>query len=350
MGFLSGSLACTRFNIVSMPESPNFELAAFRLIQPGSNITESSGFVPFEIDEPYDWGAQRFAFRVRMDKINIDSTLVKERLRELIKGELDRGERLGPKKKKKLKELAEEEILAQSAPRSKVIEAVIDGSLLYVGSTSKSHLGNVLALLQKVGVEVEYKTPWLERGWEEEPSELVDLKEPGQSLFGCRFLKELLNEEEFFVEPEKGSIKLATHTHAKVTLTGEVLGELDRYIEEGAELLSAKLIFGELPFSFDALAYRLNGLKLQNVKGEHWTETLDERLDMLKGVWETLDEKFTALMADGTPAVPPLTITTAPSTADEQAQSAEETEMAEDRSADEADAATPEGEAVLASE
>lgn len=301
MGFLSGSLACTRFNVVSIPEEPNFEAGAFRLIQPGSSITESSGFVPFEIDEPYDWGAQRYAFRVRMDKINVDSTLVKERLRELIKTELDRGERLGPKKKKKLKELAEDEIMARSAPRSKVIEGIIDGPILYIGSTSKTHLGTVLTLLQKIGIEVEYKTPWLEKGWEEEDSALVDLKEPGQSLHGSRFLKELLNAEDFMVEPEKGSIKLATHSNAKVTLTGEVLGELDHYLEEGAELLAAKMIYGELAFSFDALAYRLNGLKLQSVKGDHWTETLDERMEYLKGMWEVLDEKFEALMVQNAP-------------------------------------------------
>ena len=296
MGFLSGNIACTRFNIVSKPESINFESAAFRLIQPGSNITESMGFVSFEIDEPFEVGHERFAFRVRIDKINVDSTMVKERLRELIKAEIERGERVGPKKKKMLKELAEDEILARSTPRSKVIESVMDGSILYVGSTSKGHIGAILALLQKVGVEVEFKTPWLDKGLEEEPNDIVDLKEPGQSLYGCRFLKALLNEEEFFVEPEKGSIKLATTSNAKVTLAGEVLGELDRYIEEGAELLSAKLLFNEIPLTFDGLAYRINSLKLETVKAEHWTELLDERMELLKGVWEKLDELYDKLM------------------------------------------------------
>jgi hypothetical protein len=292
MGFLSGSLACTRFNIISAPETIDFEKAAFRLIQPGSSLTESMGFVPFELDGTYQVGARRFAFRVRIDKVSADSTLVKERTRELIKTELDRGERLGPKKKKKLRDLAEEEILARSTPRSKVIEGVIDGNYLFVGSTSKSHLGTVLELLLHVGVEVEYKTPWLDAGLDEEPNDLVDLKEPGQSIHGCRFLKVLLDDPEVFVEPEKGSVKLATTSHAKVTLAGEVLGELDRYIEEGAEILSAKLLLNDLPMTFDGLAYRINGLKLPSIKADHWSEVLDERLELLNGVWESLDQKY----------------------------------------------------------
>lgn len=296
MGFLSGGLACTRFNIVDPPETVDFDKAPFRLIQPGSNITESSGFVPFEIDEEYQIGASRYAFRVRIDKINVDSTMVKERLRELIKSEIDQGQRVGPKLKRKLKDLAQQEILAQSTARSKVIEGVIDANILYVASTSKGHLGTVLELLRMAGVEVEYKTPWLDKGLEEEISELIDLKEPGQSLYGCRFLKALIGDPECLPEPEKGSIKLATTSHAKVTLAGEVMGELDRYIDEGAELLAAKLILNDQPLTLDGLAYRINGLKLENIKADHWTEILDERLEMLKGVWDTLDEKFDALM------------------------------------------------------
>jgi len=295
MGFLSGGLACTRFNVVSLPEEPNFELAAFRLIQPGSNFTESSGFVPFEIEEPFIIGKNRYAFRVRIDKVNIDATAVKERLRELIKTERDMGQRLGSKKIRQLKLLAQDEILSRSAPRSKIIEGIIDGQVLYVGSTAKGHLGTVLALLQKIGVEVEYKTPWLDAGMEEQAHSWLDLKEPGQSMYGCQFLKLLLEEPDVMVEPEKGSIRLATPTHAKVTLTGEVLGELDHYLAEGAEILAAKLILGETPLTFDGLAYRLNAVKLETIRGDHWTEVLEERLDRLKAVWEAFDDKFKGL-------------------------------------------------------
>lgn len=297
MGFLNGSLACTRFNVVSLPDPVNFDAAAFQMIQPGSNLVETSGFVPFELDEPMTFGKHRYAFRVRMDKISADGTLVQERLRELIKTDMDRGERVTPKKRKKLKELAEDEIRSQTLPRSKIIEAVIDHDVLYIASTSKNHLGTVLALLQKVGVEVEYKTPWLDAALEEtEASDLIELKEPGQSMYGCKFLKALLEDGEIICEPEKGSVKLATHTHAKVTLTGEVLGELDHYLEDGAELLSAKVIFGEMPFTLDGLAYRISGLKLPKIKEDHWTQTLEGRLELLGGVWEMLDEKFAKLL------------------------------------------------------
>ncbi len=296
MGFLSGTLSCTRFNVVSLPETVSFDLAAFRLIQPGSSITESSGFQPFEIDEPYEIGKSRYAFRVRIDKVSVDATLVRERLRELIKTELERGERLGPKKKKKLKDLAEQEILAITTPRSKVIEGILEEKVLYVGSTSKTHLGTILGLLQKVGVEVEFKTPWLDAGLEEEPNEIVDLKEPGHSIYGCRFLKKLMEAEDYFVEPEKGSVKLAAASHARVSLTGEVLGELERYIEEGAEILSAKLIYNQMPLQFDGLAYRLNGLRLPRFKGDHWTEILDQRLAVLAEVWHNLDDQYQLTM------------------------------------------------------
>lgn len=296
MGFLSGNLACTRFNVTSQPEEVNFEAAAFRLISRGSNITESMGFVPFEIEEPYEIGKRRYAFRVRIDKISVDATAVKERWRELIKTEVEMGHRVGPKAKKRLKDLAEQEILAVSAPRSKIIEGVLDNDTLYVGSTSKGHLGTVLQLLQSVGVEVEFKTPWLDAGMEEDPSQLVEPKEPGQSLFGCQYIKKLMDDPEIMVEPEKGSVKLVAANHAKVTLTGEVLGELERYIEEGAEILSAKMIMVEVPLSLDGFAYRINGLKLETVKADHWTEILDERLEMLKGVWDKLDEKFEKAM------------------------------------------------------
>jgi hypothetical protein len=297
MGFLNGSLACTRFNVVSLPDSVQFEKAAFQMIQPGSNLVETAGFIPFELDEPECFGKHRYAFRVRMDKVTPDSTLVNERLRQLVKTEIDRGERVTPKKRKKLKELAEDQIRSKTLPRSKIVEGVIDHDILYVASTSKTHLGTVLALLQKVGVEVEYKTPWLDAALEEpEESDLIDLKEPGQSIYGSRFLKKLLEDGEIICEPEKGSVKLATRTHAKASLTGEVLGDLDHYLEEGAELISAKMIFGETPFTLDGLAYRITGLKLPKVREDHWTQTLEGRLELLESVWETLDAKFAVLM------------------------------------------------------
>ena len=84
-------------------------------------------------------------------------------------------------------------------------------------------------------------------------------------------------------------------SNARVTLAGAVLNELFRYLEEGAEILSAKIHVSTIPLRFDALAYRLSGLKLEPVRNEHWTIDLDQRLEQIAGVFETLDGKYAAL-------------------------------------------------------
>ena len=125
-------------------------------------------------------------------------------------------------------------------------------------------------------------------------SDVVIPKEPGQSVLGCRFLRALLEESDVMVEPETGSVRLATR-EARVTLAGAVLNELFRYLEEGAEILSAKILVGAIPIRFDALSYRLSGVKLEPVKNEHWTIDVDQRLEQIAGVFETLDGKYAAL-------------------------------------------------------
>jgi hypothetical protein len=239
----------------------------------------------------------RYAFRVRVDRVRPDATAVKERMRELVKAEMEATGKpfVGPKTRKKLRELAEAESAMRQAPRTKIVECCIDGSILYVASTAKTWLGTVLTLLRQAGVEGDFKAPWLDEAPEaEEMSDVVIPKEPGQSVLGCRFLRALLEESDVMVEPETGSVRLATR-EARVTLAGAVLNELFHYLEEGAEILSAKIHVGAVPMRFDALSYRLNGLKLEPVKNEHWTIDLDQRLEQIAGVFETLDTKYTAL-------------------------------------------------------
>ena len=89
MGLLSGTVAVTRFNVVVPPEGPDFERARFWEIEPGSEVRERMGFVPFELDAPYEVAQGRYVFRVRVDRIRPDATAVKERLRELIKTEME---------------------------------------------------------------------------------------------------------------------------------------------------------------------------------------------------------------------------------------------------------------------
>ena len=60
---------------------------------------------------------------------------------------------------------------------------------------------------------------------------------------------------------------------------------------------------------FDALSYRLNGLKLEPVRNEHWTVDLDQRLEQIAAVFEVLDGKYAALKEKlngaAAPAPPP---------------------------------------------
>jgi hypothetical protein len=297
MGLLSGTVAVTRFNVVVPPDGPDFERARFWEIEPGSEVRERMGFVPFELDAPWEAAQGRYVFRMRIDRIRPDATAVKERLRELIKGEMEATGKtfVGPKTRKKLRDLAEAESAMRQAPRTKIVECCIDGTILYVASTAKTYLGTVMAMLRHAGVEGDFKTPWLDEAPEaDEMSDVVIPREPGESVLGCRFLRALLEESDVMVEPETGSVRLATR-EARVTLAGAVLNELFRYLEEGAEILSAKIHVGTIPMRFDALSYRVSGLKLEPVRNEHWTIDLDQRLEQIAGIFETLDTKYAAL-------------------------------------------------------
>ena len=78
-------------------------------------------------------------------------------------------------------------------------------------------------------------------------------------------------------------------------LTGGVLPELVRYLEDGAEILAAKIHLGAVPLRFDALSYRLSGVQLEPVREEHWTLALDARLEQLAALWAELDGKYAAV-------------------------------------------------------
>lgn len=296
MGLLSGSASISRFNVVNQPPELDFERGRFTEIQPGSEVRESYGFVSVEPDAPYEVGHQRYAFRVRIDRLRPDTTAVRERLKQLVKSELETSGLpfVGPKKRKQLRDLAEEELILQAVPRSKIVEACIDGDLLYVASTAKNVLGTVLGLLRQIGVVAEAKTPWGDRAEEDIESQIVETYEPGEAVLGCRFLRALLDDPDILFEPENGLVRLKTH-QAKVSLAGGILPELYRYVEKGAELLSAKLLLGESTFRLEAMSFRVNALRIETERHEHWIELLDERLEKIAAVYEQLDEKYAAL-------------------------------------------------------
>lgn len=295
MGILSGSISLTRYNIAPRLEEPPFDKEAFVEIQPGTTTRESAGFQPIEPEASYQVSAARYFFRVRFDKLTPDPVAVKERMRELIRLEFEQGaEFVGPKKRKMLKELAEEELLAQTRPRTKIIEGCMDGSVLYIGSTAKAYIGRILELLRRVGVQTEIKAPWLERDDPEVESSILEMKEPGESVLGSRFLKQLVGDREILIEPESGMARLQTKD-AKVSLTGAILPDLIEYIEEGAEVLSAKLLTAHGPFKFDSLPFRISNLRVETEKHDHWTEYLDERLQKIASVFELLEGRYDEL-------------------------------------------------------
>ncbi|MEM7353493.1 MAG: hypothetical protein AAF657_22035 [Acidobacteriota bacterium] len=286
----------TRFNVAPFADEPDFEAARFVEIAPGSEVREQVGFIPMEPEAPYEVGARRWAFRVRIDKLKPDPTAVKERVKQLVRVELETtgAQFVGSKKRKQLRELAEEELIVRTNPSSKIIEACIDGDVLYVASTAKSYLGKVTAALRKIGIAVDYKTPWLDLDDPDIESEIVEAYEPGQSVLGCRFLKVLMEDREVMIEGEAGSVQLKT-SKAHVSLRGAVLTDLHRYIERGAEILSAKLITADTSYRLDALSFRISGLKVETDRHDHWTQLLDERLEKIVSAWDQLDEKYKAL-------------------------------------------------------
>lgn len=296
MALLSGSVSVTRFNVAPFPGEPDFEREAFTEIQPGSELRESVGFVPMEPDAPYQVGQRRFAFRVRIDKLKPDPTAVKERQKQLIKTEIEAtgAELVGANKRKELRQLAEEELILRTTPVSRIIECCLDGDVLYVASTAKGHLGQVIAQLRKIGIVAEHKAPWIDRGDPELESEIVQTTDPGQSVLGCRFLKALVGDREVMIEGEAGYVQLRT-AETQITLVGSVLPHLHRYIQRGAEILSAKIVTAEASYRFDALSYRLSGLKVELGRHDHWTDLLDERLEKVAAAFEFLDDKYGAL-------------------------------------------------------
>ncbi|QQR75546.1 MAG: hypothetical protein IPJ17_08225 [Holophagales bacterium] len=309
MGLLSGSASLTRFTITERPEEPDFDALRFEPLLGTSERRESVGFLPFEIDAPYRVGHDRFAFRVRIDKLRPDPTAVAERFKELVRDELAATglQYLGSRKRRELRELAAEELVHRTAPRAKVIEGCLDGTTLWLGTTAKAHLGSLLLLLRQLGVSADFRAPWLEEGEDEPQHPFFEVREPGQSVWGCRFLRALVEEGDVLVEPLAGSVRLQTR-EAKVTLSGAVIPELLRFVDEGAELLSARLVAGDHRFRLEASTFRVNGLSVETARHDHWTELLDERLEKISALFELLDAKYRELRPRMTDAETPVPV------------------------------------------
>ncbi|MCU0293100.1 MAG: hypothetical protein MUF10_14085 [Thermoanaerobaculaceae bacterium] len=296
MGLLSGTASVTRFAVGQRPPEPDFERWAFEEIQPGAEVRERVGFVPFEPGAVYRIGHERWAFRVRCDVVRPDGGAVRERLAQLVATEKEQtgADSVGPKKRKKLRELAEAEIMARTAPRTRMTECVLDGDVLWVGSTSNTALSTVMSLARATGIEPRWKTPWLDRGEEDLESELLPTHGPAQSVLGCRFLKALVGRDDILFEPEKGNVTLVT-PQARVALRGEVLPDLSRYMQGECELLTARLLWDDLQLRLDALGFRVNGAVIEIERASTWVERLEARLERIAALYAFLDETYAAV-------------------------------------------------------
>ena len=112
-----------------------------------------------------------------------------------------------------------------------------------------------------------------------------------ESVTGGRIL---MGDRDVMFEGETGYVQLQT-AETRITLQGAISTDLHRYVKRGAEILSARLLTGSAGFRLDALAFRLQSLRVETGRHEHWTELLHERLEKIGAVFELLDEKYKAL-------------------------------------------------------
>lgn len=306
MPLLKGSVSVAPFQILEMTTAePDFEAARFEPIEEGSEVRMSSGFVPMAqaIDDGttgpdlYRFGTKRWVARYRMDELKADPGALKDRIAELIREEFEAGaDAVSKKRRQELAEQAEAELVIGTVPTRKYVELVIAGDKLYIASTSKAYLGQVLSALRRIGVNVAQRAPWEQEKLEELTLEAIESLDVGESAWASRFLSHLVEQSTpaLGVELEDGAIKLATTDSAKVTVRGVVKAHLVQHLEAGSELLSAKLAAGDLWFNLD-LRWWVRGLKLPACKSDHWTDALEQRLEKIEDLFDLLERRFAEL-------------------------------------------------------
>lgn len=283
MGLLSGKVSAARFMIGDRPSEIDFEARPFMAIAPGSEVRESIGFLPFEPGADYEI-PQGYAFRVRRDVLRPDPTLVKERLGQLLAAEMEQTGELfvASKTRRKLKQLAEEELIVSASPRSSIVECAIQGDTLWIGSAGNAAVDRVVGLLRSIGVEA---TPVLPLGVSAE-SAPADL------------LAKLLGDRELTFEPINGFAKL-DNGDATVTLRGEIVGQVVKLLDYGYFIRAAKLVSGDTTMVFDAVTCRISSVRLERSVLAHWSERLDQRLAWLSDVFDGIDQKFQQIGSKG---------------------------------------------------
>lgn len=241
----------TRYHVDS---TKGFDLEAieFREIQPGSEIRESVGVVPMWSGVDMKAWDGAYAFRVRVDTRRPNATKVRERVRQMVEVELEHGAAIvGPKKRRELKALAEEELIFEAEIKMKMIEVYILGEDLLIGSASDSDVDRVVGLLRKVGIAPEPVFPW--------GQDVAD----GSS--GREFLGRLSMSrgEELWINSVDGAVKINL-PEGRVSATGSIGQVLSLLHNKPHEIISAKVILGMDAeggeFHLDGFPWRIRGL------------------------------------------------------------------------------------------
>lgn len=284
MGLMKGTASVCRFRVE--PFLAHFVDAAFEPIPDGSEIRRSIGFVPMVGREPYKIGGHAWAGRMRLDEIKPDRQTVLDRIEELFKREYEAGARaIGKLRRRELKELAIEESCIGVPPKRKYVEWVLQGETLYVGSTNKSDVGEVLQLMRRCGAaKIEAVVPW--ENLPRMESSVLDF-----NGWGPRFLRHLFEANsgrEFDLEFGRMTMKAADH---KINLTGDIAASTVHHLEQGAEIVSAKMAAGG-GYTLDAERWWIKSATLLVDLSDHWTDHLMLRIEAIEGIYDALETAF----------------------------------------------------------
>lgn len=290
MPLLTAAASVSRFH-VTFEGDPDFSLAPFREISSGDevNVPRSYGFVPMKPGSEYeiDCGG-RYAGRVRMDEVRPDAVVVRDRFEELLDDEADPP---GKRRRKELAELAWSDAASGTTPRRRYVEWVLDGDVLYIGSPSRAEVSVVHQLFRDIGAEHKILPviPW---------QTLPDMKStvishPGESMWGPRFLRAVAvsPSKEMSVSLEEGSAALR-RGDLKLSLSGDIRASLGHHLNEGAEVIAARLQ-GQHLLMLDGLSWWVKSLALPAPDpSAHWAESLEARLAAIADAFEWLDGAF----------------------------------------------------------
>lgn len=293
MSLLAGRVSVARFDLII--KAPAFDDEGFREIPRGDEInrSRSHGFVPMVSGAEYQTGTKSYAGRVRFDEVRPDPVAVNDLFGDFL---LEEKEPPGKAGRKELRELAWAEIAASTPAARKYVEWVLVDDRLYISTTSRPVNSSVLGLFRRLGAtNLEPVTPW--RDLPDMCCEAVEVKHPGQSRWGPRYLRALTSTatSERRMDFEDGCVALEG-VAAKHRATGKVFDEVSRMLDAGFEITSANLkgVCGQA-LKLDALSWWVSGISLGEAGDGHWTDVLGKRMESLGEILDALDASFEEL-------------------------------------------------------